>query len=198
MTYKTSQLARTSALALFLALGAAPVSAQDTGIETAGCPSVLPDTEIDITADQSEFRQQEKLVFLKGSVDVTQGPLRVRADAIKLSYEPSGNEAADPQYKGVVTSLLATGNVRIDCNGERATGASAEYNVPQRKIELTGDVMLSREGNLLAGDRLHIDLNTGASRIFGSRAVTGQSDDGRIRAIFKSGTTDKKDEAETD
>ncbi|TNE59634.1 MAG: hypothetical protein EP340_02220 [Alphaproteobacteria bacterium] len=188
MTHKTAKLTRTSALALLLALSAAPVVAQDAGLETAGCPSVLPDTEIDITADQSEFQQQEKLVFLKGSVDVTQGPLRVRADAIKLSYEPA-NTQAETEYKGVVTSLLATGNVRIDCNGERATGTSAEYNVPERKIELTGDVMLSREGNILAGDRLHIDLNTGASRIFGSRAVTGKSDDGRVRAIFKSGAT---------
>lgn len=196
MTQTTAQLARTTALALLLALGTLPAGAQDAGIETGGCPSVLPDTEIDITADQSEFRQQEKLVFLSGSVDVTQGPLRVRADKIKLSYEPSSAQNADAQYKGVVTSLLATGNVRIDCSGERATGSSALYDVPNRKIELTGDVMLSREGNILAGDRLNIDLNTGASRIFGSRAVSGNNDEGRIRAIFKSGTTTSKEDTD--
>jgi len=166
------------------------------GVAAAGCPSVLPDTTIDISADQSDFLQNEKRVLLKGSVDVVQGPLRVRADTIELSYEPAAADGASSDYKGVVTSLTATGTVRIDCNGERATGERAFYNVPARKIELTGEVMLAREGNILAGDRLNIDLNTGASRIFGSHALPSTGKDGRIRAIFKSGSTSETNETE--
>lgn len=170
------------------------VSAQETSsTPTAGCPSVLPNTEIDITADLSEFRQTEKLVLLQGSVDVHQGPLRVRADAIKLSYEPNEEEIENPEYDGVVTTLVATGAVRIDCNGERASGETAYYNVLKRTIDLTGKVMLAREGNILTGDRLKIDLNSGSSRIYGGKAIAGQDGQGRVHAIFKTGSDEDKD-----
>jgi lipopolysaccharide export system protein LptA len=156
--------------------------AATSAVQPAGCPSVLPDTEIDITADLSEFHQKDRLVLLNGSVDVHQGPLRVRAESIKLSYEPQQASSGEPAYAGTVTTLIATGNVRVTCNGEKASGNTAHYDVLKRTIELTGKVMLAREGNILTGDQLNIDLNTGQSTIIGGKAVAGQ---GRVHAIFK-------------
>jgi lipopolysaccharide export system protein LptA len=151
---------------------------------TAGCPSVMPDTQIEVTADLSEFRQTEKVVLLQGSVDVIQGPLRVRAETIKLQYEPN-DKSSDKAYAGTVTSLQADGNVRIDCNGEHAEGEQAYYDILQRTIKLTGDVLLVREGNILRGDRLDIDLNSGRSAIVGDATVSKKPGKGRVHAIFK-------------
>jgi lipopolysaccharide export system protein LptA len=186
----TALFAGVSSIAL--AQEAAPVS---SAVQPAGCPSVLPDTEIDITADLSEFHQKDKLVLLNGSVDVHQGPLRVRAESIKLSYEPQDTSSGEPAYAGTVTTLIATGDVRITCNGERASGNTAHYDVLKRTIELTGKVMLAREGNILTGDQLNIDLNTGRSSIIGGKAVAGQ---GRVHAIFKPQGTEPGTEQDTD
>ena len=196
---KTTQAAKISTLLIFsswAALVGAAALAQDAPQNTsvpeptapaasAGCPNVMPDTQIEVSADLSEFRQSEKLVLLQGSVDVTQGPLRVRADKIKLNYEPGDKSQGQKAYAGTVTTLIATGSVRIDCNGERAQGESAHYDILHRTIELTGDVMLARQGNILRGDKLNIDLNSGASKIIGDAALSQGEGKGRVHAIFK-------------
>lgn len=158
----------------------------------AGCPDVGAEEKIEIAADQSEFRQKEKTVILTGAVDVQQGALQVQANEIVLNYEPSVDQSESDTQSGTVTSLLAKGSVRIECNNERARGQRAYYDVAQRTIELTGNVFLTREGNILQGERLNIDLNSGRSRIVGvTSSKPSDDDDGRVKAIFQ---TPSKDE----
>ncbi len=181
-------------IAALLAVAGMPSSAQQMSdpLSPAGCPGVGAEEKIEIAADQSEFRQKEKTVILSGAVDVHQGALNVQANEIVLNYEPNEGQAESDSQTGTVSSLLATGSVRIECNNERARGQRAYYDVAQRTIELTGNVFLTREGNILQGERLNIDLNSGRSRIVGITSSKPSDDnDGRVKAIFQTPSEDE-------
>jgi lipopolysaccharide export system protein LptA len=66
----------------------------------------------------------------------------------------------------------ATGHVVVTRNGERASGDDAVYDLNRRLITMVGHVLLSRpNGDTLNGGRLVIDLNTGISSIDGHTAA---------------------------
>ena len=49
---------------------------------------------------------------------------------------------------------------------------------------LTGNVVLTQGENVLHGERLVMDLDTGHSRLEGAIGPTDRTEDGRVKAIF--------------
>ena len=60
--------------------------------------------------------------------------------------------------------LEAEGNVIITQPGETAEGNTGVYDLAAGKMVLIGDVVLTRGKNVVKGDRLDVDRNTGVSR----------------------------------
>ena len=65
--------------------------------------------------------------------------------------------------------LEAEGNVVITQPGETATGNSGTYDLVGGKMVLLGDVVLTRNKNVVRGDRLDVDRNTGVSVVTSAR-----------------------------
>lgn len=127
---------------------------------------------IEIAADSMEVEQEKQVATFKGSVDAVQGDLRLRADVLVVHY------ADNPDGGGKTISLIeADGNVFVSSPDETAQGSRGVYDVTARTIALDGPVTLTRGDNVIQGDRLELELETGVSRVIGG----GQ---GRVKGVF--------------
>lgn len=177
--------------------GASPVLAAPG--QKAGCPNINPELAISVAANESEFHKQEAKVILRGDVTIDQGVLHLAADEVTIEYLQG--DTRDKGSQGQVNSLHALGTVKIECEGDRAHGGEAFYNVAQRTIKLSRDVLLVRRDNILKGDTLFIDLDTGNTTIEGGGTeVTGTptaKSDTRIKAVFSPAAKDPNSDETT-
>ena len=67
-----------------------------------------------------------------------------------------------------INLITAVGNVIIEREEEKVIGDKAIYNLKSEKIIISGDVSVFRDGNILNGNELTIDLMTSISIIKGS------------------------------
>ncbi len=142
---------------------------------------------IEITADALEVRQRRNLATFSGDVDAVQGDLTLSAQSLDVFYGEEGGDSGDAEADrgvaggpglGEIRRVVARGDVVVSSPREIARGAEGIYDVAAQTITLTGDVVLTRDDNVLRGNRLEIDLATGVSRL---RAA---GEDGRVRARF--------------
>jgi len=141
---------------------------------------------IEITADQLEVRQRQNVATFTGDVDAVQGDLTLSARTVDVFYGEEGADAAREDGdadtggpgSGEIRRVVARGEVVVSSPREIARGAKGIYDVGAQRITLTGDVVLTRDDNVLRGNRLAIDLASGVSRL----QATGE--DGRVRARF--------------
>lgn len=84
-------------------------------------------------------------------------------------------------------AMNASGNVTITAGADVIKGDKANYDAIARTAEVTGqDVTLTRDQNVLTGNRATVDLNTNVSKLYG--AV-----DKPATATFYPGSTKKTD-----
>jgi len=157
------------AVALFavLTIAAAPAAAQEKG--PFGGFKHDSSQPIEITADSLEVRQDENLAIFEGEVEAGQDTLRLTADKVRVYYDPE-SEQSDT---GAIRNMQAEGNVFLSNGSETAEGAYAEYDVAGGMVRMHGDVVLTQGANVLSGERLVIDMNTGRGRI-----------EGQVKSVF--------------
>ena len=90
-----------------------------------------------------------------GSVSINQGPLNFKADQMKFIFT---NDASLP----LITSLYAFNGVVISNQDMTATGNNASYSVSNNEIILLGNVTVENSLTTLKGNKLLIDLESGA------------------------------------
>ncbi len=137
---------------------------------------------IEITSDTLEVRQAESLAIFAGEVVAGQGTLRLTADMLEVFYDENNENDSET---GAIKNMLAKGNVFISNGAETAQGKRAEYDVELGKINMTGSVVLTQGGNVIAGETLVIDVNTGRGRVEG----------GRVKSIFTPKSAQQEDAA---
>lgn len=155
-----------------LALTLSPVLAQGAADLKFKHDSTLP---IEITADTLDVAQADQTAIFSGNVVAIQGELRLGSDNLRVYYR--GGEARTAA-QGAISRLDAIGAVAVSSPGETATGEWAVYDVDSRQITLGGKVVLTRGENVLRGDQLVIDLESGQSRIVGTQGG------GRVKGLF--------------
>lgn len=149
-------------VAVALGMGVAGATAQDRG-------------PIEIAADALELDQDAGVAVASGNVTAVQGDVTLTADRLAVAYTPAAGAGPD-----VIRRLDATGNVTVALPGQTARGDAGSYDVDSGIITLTGSVVLTRGDNVVRGETLVLNLNTGTSRIDG-----GAGDgDGRVRGLF--------------
>lgn len=172
------RLALRSLLAGFVA-GAAAVAALAQAQNIAGFNSNAP---VNYAADRIELQDRQNRVVLSGSVDITQGDLRLRAGRTTVAYTDAGSLQ--------IQRIDAVGGVQVTRGGESARGNVAIYDFNRRIITMIGNVALRRGSDTLNGGRLIIDLNSGVSsvdgRAGGSSSAVGTSTGtgGRVSGSF--------------
>lgn len=120
-------------------------------------------------ADSGE--QTAETIALRGRAEVTQGDNRLRADAITLYRDASG----DPDR------VEATGTVYFVTPTQSMRGDRAVYSIDDGVVVVTGDVILTQGQNVLTGGRLTYNVNTDAATMSGApRGAAGN----RIQGVF--------------
>jgi len=169
-----------SALCIFFA-GAvflAPVSPNAQNLNTPlGGFSKDNNAPIDIQADELEIKQNENVAIFSGKVNVVQGNLTLKAARLVVEYLSTGKKNEE---KREISKLNATGGVIVTNDTQSVTGDWATMDVKKNTIIMGDNVVITQDGNVIRGNKVLVDLNSGYSRIISS-SKTG----GRVRAIFK-------------
>jgi lipopolysaccharide export system protein LptA len=142
--------------------------------------STLP---IEITADRLDVVQDEQVAIFMGNVDAVQGDLVLTSDELRVYYRDSGDAAG--LTAGSIRRIEATGNVFITSPEETAQGEFGVYDVDGALLSLEGSVVLTRDENVVRGERLDIDLASGRSQMFAAVPSTaGGTANQRVKAVF--------------
>ncbi len=135
---------------------------------------------IDVEADSMQWDDENRVAFAIGNAEAIQGDRNIKADKliVYLNKEKSSNE---------VLLIEAEGNVVFTNNQEIASGQEARYDLIKNNIILKNDVKLKKDENIMAGQILEMDLETGISKI------KSKKENDRVRIRF-SPNEDKKDD----
>jgi lipopolysaccharide export system protein LptA len=154
--------------------------AQPPAQQPAGPPNALQgfaqnrDQPVKIDARQLEVRDKEKIATFSGNVRVVQGDTTMRTQTLAVFYDGDGSTAnamtsAQPGPGGQqrIKRLEAKGGVKVCQSDQIATGDTGIFDMKSNTVTLQGNVVLTKEQNILKGQRLVVDLTTGAAKIDG-------------------------------
>ncbi|MGU3492441.1 LptA/OstA family protein [Xanthobacteraceae bacterium A53D] len=166
---------RLLAAALLVTTMGAPALAQ----QPPGPPNALQgfarnkDEPIRINSDSLEVKDKEKQAIFSGNVVVTQGDTTLRAPALLVYYDgdvAAGVQGTAPTESSKIRKLEATGGVVVQTKDQTATGDTGVFEMRNNQVTLTGKpVVLTQGPNVIRGQRLVVNLNTGVSRFEGGR-----------------------------
>jgi len=143
------------------------------------------DLPIEITADTLEVLRDQQIATFTGNVDAVQGDLVLSADKLRIHYRGDDAGATAAGTGGSIRRIEAFGKVFLTSPRETAQGEVGVYDVADETITLEGSVVLTRDKNVIEGERLELDLATGRSRMLaGVPSAEGGAPPERVRAIF--------------
>jgi lipopolysaccharide export system protein LptA len=153
---------------------------------------------ITVTADTLEYDYKKNVVVYRGDVQASQGPVRLRADALTVTLHAQKDGAgtaapapaaadddkraapADPlEQTQRIDQIVAVGNVRIDHGVRWATGGRAVFDQGARTLVLSETPVLHDGSNEVAGDRVVVYLDEDRSVVEGGRR--------RVKAVLHPG-----------
>ena len=136
---------------------------------------------IEVVSDTLEVLQEQQKAIFSGNVVATQGNINMRAATMVVFYRDTGTGNAGATGEGIYR-IEAEQNVFFASPLETAQGDRAIYDVDGATVHLYGNVLLTREGNVLKGTQMDYNLNTGRSVLVGGAPAQGGS--GRVRGLF--------------
>ena len=117
---------------------------------------------------------------LSGSVNINQGPLNFKADQMEFTFT---NNTSMP----IIKNLYASNGVVISNQDMTATGNNASYSVSNNEIILLGNVTVKNNFTTLKGNKLLIDLKSGAINF-----IADDNQNNRVKGVLRQ--NDTKDE----
>lgn len=138
---------------------------------------------IEINADRLEVVQSDQKAIFSGNVEATQDKIKLNSDRMTVFYRPAGEEGG----QSGVSRIEVAGNVKMNTPTESASGDQGVYNVDNKQILMFGNVLLRRDKNVLNGQRLEYNLETGRSLLTSGDAgapVGNEGSTGRVKGVF--------------
>lgn len=158
---------RRFALPLICGLMLAPVSVLAQSVAFGGISADIS-APVEVQADSLSVNQSSGQAEFSGNVVITQGEMRLSAGRVTVNYAAGGQQRID--------TLEATGGVTLVNGPEAAEAQQALYRVADGTITLTGDVLMTQGDNILAGERMEVDLRSGTANV-----------SGRVRTVIQPG-----------
>ena len=136
---------------------------------------------VDIIADEMQWNDDKKIAYAIGNAEATQGEKKISANklVVHLDQEENNNE---------IILIEAEGNVIFTNKKEVATGKIAKYDFIKNNIIIEDTVTLKRDDNIMKGELLVMDLNTGVSQI------TSDNDSSKVKMRFLPKKVNSNDE----
>lgn len=165
--------------------------------DTTGAGKYKSNGPIEITSDSLEVLQQEHKAVFTGHVVAVQGDVRMKSEKMTVFYRNTDSNdktakkdktaAAVVPEKNAIEKIVVENNVFLSTPEETASGANGLYDVVNHKIFLNDNVVLTRDKNVLKGDRLVYNFETGKSAL-NSPESSAPADPGkpkqRVKALF--------------
>jgi lipopolysaccharide export system protein LptA len=123
--------------------------------------------------------QLNNLADFKGNVVAKQENITLKADQMFVYYNKENN-----QNSSNISKIITNGNVEIIDGAQTARGDTGEYIVRDEVMELKGSVTLTKNKDVIKGERLVYSFKTGHSSLFSGNANNGKS---RVKAMFTPG-----------
>ena len=119
---------------------------------------------VDIIADEMQWNDDQKIAYAIGNAIATQGEKKISANKliVHLDKKEDTNE---------IILIEAEGNVIFTNKKEVATGKIAKYDFIKNNIIIEDTVTLKRDDNIMKGELLVMDLNTGLSQITSDKST---------------------------
>ncbi len=116
-----------------------------------------------IESNSLEVHDAKGLAYFRGNVVANRGGQQIKAEALDVSYV-SGETAELPEGQDNIRSITATGNVVVSAPDDQVvTGDKLVYDAKKQIITITGNVTTSQGKNVIKGDKLVVNLETGES-----------------------------------
>ena len=126
---------------------------------------------VDIVADEMQWNDNNKIAYAIGNAVATQGKKKISANKLIVHLDKGDNN-------NEIILIEAEGNVIFNNEKEVATGKIAKYNFIENNIIVEYDVTLKKDDNIMKGEFLIMDLNTGVSQI------SSNSDTNKVKMRF--------------
>src|SRR6516162_10265056 len=211
----TRQFATTVVAATFctLCIAAAQQAFAQTGLAQGG-PASSPakpgqlenkDAPVQIEAATLEVHDKSKTATFSGNVQVVQGDTTMRCRSLVVFYgqevglgesggEATTGTAAKSSLGGTkgaqnIRRIEARGGVTVVTKDQSASGDLGIYDLKTKTITLSGNVVVSQGQNVIHGERVVVDTETGNARVEsgGGNATAGSGGSGRVRALIQPG-----------
>jgi lipopolysaccharide export system protein LptA len=190
--------------ALLGVLAAADALAQkNPSPQNQGLPNALQgfsqnrDQPVKIQSDGLVVRDKDKMATFTGNVHVIQGDTEMRSKVLVVFYVDSSRpgttsattmktaQPGAPPGSGEqqqIRRIEATGGVLVTQKDQNAAGDSGIFDMQSNTVTLNGNVVVTRGKDVVRGQRLVVDLNSGVSRIDGGRvdALFGSPPNGEV------------------
>jgi len=131
---------------------------------------------IDITADEAEVINSQCLAIWRGGAEALQAGTRMRANVIRVYSAKKGDGC------GSTERLEAEGAVYYVTEGRAMRADNAVYASGSETVTLTGGVILVEGQNVARGDRLVVNVDTGAAQMTSN--ARGRGNPNRVRGVF--------------
>lgn len=126
---------------------------------TASAQPVGTVNNVDVTSDKLEVEKQAEIAIFSGNVKAKYKDMTLTAHKVRVEYDSKA------EGKQKIKIIIATGDVVVIQQTDRVDAQYAEYHFAENEIIFKKDVTLNRNGNILKGDHLRIDLETKKAEI---------------------------------
>ena len=181
------------ALAAAVAAAAQPAQKEQPSGAMQGF-QVNRDQPVKIESDSLEVRDKSHQAMFIGKVKLVQGDTTIQCKMLVIFYEdgsaaPASKKGAQTAQKGgalgggqQIKRAEAKGDVLVTQKDQTAKGDNGVFDVKSNTITLTGSVVVTQGTNVLRGDRMFVDLNTGVSRVESNKSQ-------RVEGLFNPSST---------
>ena len=121
-----------------------------------------PEAPIEMTADRLTVNQLDGSAQFESNVVISQGDIHIAAELVTVTYLKDGG----------IDQLNATGGVTFVTQTESAEAETADYDLTNRQLVMSGGVLLTQGQRAISADKMSIDLETGAARMEGRGRTT--------------------------
>lgn len=158
---------------------------------------------IAINSDELEVVQEEHKAIFTGNVVAVQDDTHLKSEKMTVYYKsdaelpagktpekkvektPAKNSPLSPE-KNSIEKIVVEKDVFMTTPDETASGDNGIYDVEHHKIYLNDNVVLTKDKNVIKGDRLVHDLDTGVSTMNEGKPTTPlpEGKKQRVKALF--------------
>jgi lipopolysaccharide export system protein LptA len=151
------------------------------------------DQPVKIQSDALSVRSKDNVATFTGNVHVTQGDTELHSKVLVVYYVDSSKPGPATTSTMKTASLPGSGEQqirRIEASGgvlvtqkeQNALGDTGVFDMQSNTVTLNGNVVVTRGKDVVRGQRMIVDLNTGVSRIEGGRvdALFGSPPNGEV------------------